>query len=182
MEQSEHKQLQKVVGHGQTPWFYCVFLDFVRYSFDETWQKSAGCLYSLCQQPVHKKCDFRLYSALVHGLGRASWCEWGMARMEWLALELIVRLQMALVSFMGVEEHRLEVFWSPHKMIYDGHVMSSLQNGANDRADFHLVAIDSKNSTSQVLCTIYLTTNMPKHAFSGRSHVVVFGIRLLFRG
>ena len=61
--------------------------DFISH-FDR-WYGYAGTLHNLLAWPVRKDQEFRLYSVLVHGLGRLGWSEWAMARVEWLAFEIL---------------------------------------------------------------------------------------------
>ena len=118
-----------------------------------------------------------------------------MSRMEWLALETMHALRLAMVAsdastmssvatLIGAawESITLALVWTPHKMCFDGEGFHSGPAGANDRADFHLVACVGSRRSPQVLCTLYHTTNVPLNSASGRPNAVLFESRLLFRG
>ena len=104
----------------------------------------------------------RLCSALVHGLGRDKWCEWGMARMEWLAFDVVLYLSHILrgggfeiwTSLADLLERPrkdivLDIAWIPHNLSFDVFHLHSSKAGANDRADFFLVASVPGMSTIQ---------------------------------
>ena len=76
----------------------------------------------------------------------------------------------------------VDVVFSPHKMKYNDEGMESVAAGANDRADFYLVATSPKVLAYVELGCLYHTTNVPKNAFSDRSDVVAFESRLLYVG
>ena len=50
---------------------------------------ACGYLHSLLPCPVEVQPSSRLYSCVVHGLGRNRWCEPAMERVEWLAVEIL---------------------------------------------------------------------------------------------
>ena len=57
------------------------------------------------------------------------------------------------------EKLELCILVSPHKMLLRGDEMESSAPGANERADFMLVAAEVDGSNAQVLSTVYHTTN-----------------------
>ena len=67
-------------------------------------------------------------------------------------------------------------------MKYNDEGMESVAAGANDRADFYLVATSPKGLTYVELGCLYHTTNVPKNAHSASRDVVAFEARLLYVG
>ena len=158
-----------------------------------------GFLFSLLPSPVHAEGNTRLFSAIVHGLGRPRWkdCEAALGRMEFLSLEVAFRLRSSLLSndkaatewgcIEGdIQCNRrnctLHVVWAPHKMVYDTSslAMRSSAHGSNSRADVLLVVHVSGKRPVE-LCTIYHTTNVPESTRSRRSFAIIPEGRLLMR-
>ncbi len=157
-----------------------------------------GFLFSLLPSPIYEEENTRLFSAIVHGLGRPRWkdCEAALGRMEFLALEVVFRLRSALLSNKAATEWRsiedeiecdrerctLSVVWAPHKLIYDtsSSEMRSSAHGSNARADVLLVVHGPAKKPVE-LCTVYHTTNVPESTWSGRTFAIIPESRLLAR-
>ena len=102
-----------------------------------------------------------------------------MGLMEWLALEVTLTMlhfapEIAEKIFQcSMTDLCLDVVWKPHKITFNGENMQTGAMGANERADFLLLAKKKNHETFKVLCTIYHTTNVPPETVSGRKEVIV---------
>ena len=138
-----------------------------------------GALLSLLPSPVKTHQETRLYSAVVRGLGQSSWDEWPMGRMEWLCFQVITEARRNLsdaatlsriaTEFRVNEPPTLRICWTTHKIAHDEHSAESTAAGANDRADFFLIADDPGRRYPVILLQVYHTTNAVPHTFSANS-------------
>ena len=157
-----------------------------------TWEPADGTLLSFLPSAVEVSLSTRLYSAMVRGLGTSYWSEWAMGRMEWLCLQILVEVYAVLyeddkallqdtAALLGCQagELNLDICWAPHKLSHDGFNMRATACGANDRADFFLVADWPSVTRKRVLLELYHTTNVPKNTHSARTDVVNPETRIL---
>ena len=70
---------------------------------------------------------------------------------------------------------------APHKKKFDGNEMTSTMAGANDRADFFLLAVPLQGSPPIIIATIYHTTNVPPLTSSNEKTMLYPESRLLSR-
>ena len=150
-----------------------------------------GALLSLLPQPVKSQQETRLYSAVVRGLGSTAWDEWPMARMEWLCFQLITAARRCLsgddfLSRIAAElglnaPPTLRICWTTHKIAHDELSTASTASGANDRADFFVVAADPSLRYPVILLNVYHTTNAVPNTFSRKSKVAHGETRILAR-
>ena len=158
-----------------------------------------GLLFSVLPSPIYEEVSTTSFSAIVRGLGYPLWkdCEAALGRMEFLALQVVVRLRSALLDKdkaatewrsigQDLQCHRdsctLHVVWAPHNMVYDTspREMRSSAHGSNARADVLLV-VCGLAKTSVELCTVHYTTNVPESTWLGRTFAVLPESRLLSR-
>ncbi len=158
-----------------------------------------GFLFSLLPSPIYEEASIKSFSAIVHGLGHPLWkdCEAALGRMEFLALQVVVRLRSALLDndkaateWRSIEQdlqcHRdsctLHVVRAPRNMVYDTspREMRSSTHGHNARADV-LLAVCGLAKTSVELCTVHHTTNAPESTWSRRTSAIIPESRLLAR-
>jgi len=175
-------------------WFYTQWNPFSHLQ-NLDFQFDAGSLQSLLPNPVATTTTTRLYSAIVHGLGRKSRNEPAMGRMEFLCFELVWSLQLYLarpnlrclnkacvmLAQPSASRLTLEIAWAPHKFEYDGSTMKTTACGANERTDFFLTATWPGCERPVILIDVYHTTNVPESTFSGDYRVPMTETRLLAR-
>ena len=165
-----------------------------RLSEDRLWRYADGHLDHLLPVPVRTMDESHLYSFLVTGLGRPAWSEWAMARAEWLCVE-VLRETLGLLRTSPSGATALELIkqecpapitdvilaWTPHKIEVTEHDSTS-RCGANDRADFMLLAVSTGDVPLRVLCSLYHTTNVPTEMVPDGETVSIPEGRLLARG
>ena len=158
-----------------------------------------GFLFSLLPFHIHREENTSLFSAIVHGLGRRHRrdCEGAPGRMEFLALEGVLRLRSALLSnnkaaieWRSIEEYircdrrscTLHLVWAPHKMVFDTSSleMRSSAPGSNARADVLLV-VTGPPTGPVTLCTVHHTTTVLESTWPERPFAIVPEVRLLVR-
>ena len=121
-----------------------------------------------------------------------------MARMEWLAFELVNEVYHLLCRpapecgpliahvcdtlQVSSDEITFDIVWAPHKMQFDGEQMASSHAGANDRSDFILIAAPPRDQCSMEICTVYHTTNVPEYTSSASPLIIIPETRLLATG
>ena len=173
-------------------WFYTEWNPFLHLQ-NLDFRFDAGSLQSLLPNPVATTSTTRLYSAIVHGLGRKSRNEPAMGRMESLCFELVWGLQLYLarpnlrclnkacvmLAQPSASRLTLEIAWAPHKFEYDGSTMKTTVCGANERTDFFLTATWPGCLRPVILIGVYHTTNVPESTFSGDYRVPMTETRLL---
>ena len=171
-------------------WFYTNIYP----SCNDQWiatRNEEGALLSLLPQPVKSHQETRLYSAVVRGLGQTSWDEWAMGRMEWLCFQVITATcrylsdgdcpsRIATELRLG-EAPTLRICWTTHKIAHDEHSSTSTAAGANDRADFFVVADDPRRKSPVILLQVYHTTNAVPNTFSAKSRDAHVETRMLAR-
>ena len=64
------------------------------------------------------------------------------------------------------------IAWAPHKMRQNGYEIVSIARGANDRADFFLVAHCRDTPRPVIVATIYHTTHAPLMTYSNEKTMV----------
>jgi hypothetical protein len=166
---------------SDTTWFFGTFLDAVLVELDK-WKDSSGYLENILPNRV-KRGTTRIYSVAVSVRGDKCGAVWIMARMEWLCLQILVRLRHMLegdpggaalvASSLGHTDPatplKLHVAWGTHKMEFDGFQMKSNAAGANERADFFLLGQHPAHLRPVILATLYHTTNVPQHTASSKA-------------
>ena len=181
---------------GQQPcaadksWFFGDFLNDVMKEFQK-WSQSTGAVRNVLYRNIQTTDDSsRLYSVWVDGLGEKQWNEWAMTRVEWLCLEITFNLLQICSAARAVEEIKekmqvqdeplLTIAWAAHKVRFDGFQMSSTGAGANDRADFFLLAQDALQAElPKVIATFYHTTNVPELTTTEDPHMIYPESRIL---
>ena len=121
---------QRITKHN-AGWFYNEVFPEGESAFDSVYPQS-GTLESLLPYPIAQTESTRLYSAVVHGLGRSLWDEWAMGRLEWLCLQAIVKVyymvqqapqhtleQLATSVQCSVNDLNFDTCWSTHKIEHD---------------------------------------------------------------
>ena len=120
-------------------WFYSDFLRRVD-SIHEQYRQEEGYLYNIIARPVSRTEDVAVFTAAVEGLGSQHWSEYGMGRMEWLALEVVTNARKILeesrdgvhaTEWCALEDLlrckrdciTLDILWAPHKIGFDGQDM-----------------------------------------------------------
>ena len=189
---------QRIRGESSR-WFYSIFHPWVVQTYRRCQFQDDGYLLSWRPAPVQVHENTRLYSCIVRGLGRGTWCHWAMARREWLCLDILVEMENLLLRHQELPDLQemlahldccqgpdinlhFEMCWAPHKMKFQNGRMESTAPGSNERADFSLVVWDAATpDTAQCIATIYHTTNVPSHTSVPPSVVVVPETRLLGR-
>ena len=90
----------KQVVDDYANWFYGTFLPTVCACLDHP-KSQTGYFQSILDVSVENAPCTRVYSVVVHFLGRKSWCELAMARLKWLAVEFSCGMRRFLLAGSG---------------------------------------------------------------------------------